>query len=100
LVAEPRLVVPTVMFLQIASGLQNLVQDRRHMEWPLLLWLLPGGILGTLPGLWLLLSLSPDAARLGIGLAIVATVLLLARGLRLDRLPGRPGLLAIGGLSG
>jgi uncharacterized protein len=100
LVAEPRLAVPTVMFLQIASGIQNLVQDRRHIEWPVLFWLLPGAIVGILPGLWLLLWLSADAARLGIGCLIVATVLLLARGFSLERLPGRPSLLLIGGVSG
>lgn len=100
LVAEPRLVVPTVMFLQIASGIQNLIQDRRHIEWPLLFWLLPGTVLGILPGLWLLVWLSADAARLAIGMLIVATVLLLARGFSLDRLPGPPSLLAIGGVAG
>ncbi len=100
LVAEPRLVVPSIMLLQIASGLQNLVHDRRQMDVRLLLPALPGAMLGILPGLWLLMWLDGDVVRLGMGLLVVATVLLLARGWRLDRKPERPALLALGVVSG
>jgi len=100
LVAEPRLVVPSVMFLQIVSGVQNLIQDRRHIDARLLLPLLPGAVLGIVPGLWLLLWLSPDMVRLGIGVVVGATVLLLSRGFRLEQQPGRPALLGIGAASG
>lgn len=100
LVAEPRLVVPSVMFLQIASGLPNLVQDRRHIDVRLLLPLLPGAVLGIVPGLWLLLWLEADVVRLGIGLLVVATVLLLTRGFRMAREPRRPTLLGLGAVSG
>jgi uncharacterized protein len=100
LVAEPRLVVPTVMFLQIASGVQNLAQGRRHIDVRLLLPLLPGALLGIVPGLWLLLWLAADVVRLGIGVLVVGTVLLLARGFRLEREPSKPTLLAMGAISG
>jgi uncharacterized protein len=100
LVVEPRLVVPSVMFLQIVSGVQNLMQDRRHIDWRLLLPLLPGALVGIVPGLWLLLWLAADVVRLGIGVMVVGTVLLLARGFRLDREPRRPTLLAMGAVSG
>ncbi len=100
LVAEPRLVVPTVMFLQIASGVQNLVQDRRHIDVRLLLPLLPGAVLGIVPGLWLLLWLAADIVRLGIGLLVMATVLLVSRGFRLERQPEMPTLLGLGAVSG
>jgi uncharacterized membrane protein YfcA len=100
LVTEPRLVVPSIMFLQIASGVQNLVQDRRHIDVRLLLPLLPGAVLGIVPGLWLLLWLEADVVRLGMGLLVVATVLLLAQGFRLDREPRRSTLLAMGAVSG
>jgi uncharacterized protein len=100
LVAEPRLVVPSVMLLQIASGVQNLVQDRRHIDWRLLLPLMPGALVGIVPGLWLLLWLAADVVRLGIGMLVVGTVLLLAQGFRLDRQPRTPALLAIGAVSG
>jgi uncharacterized protein len=100
LVAEPRLVVPSIMLLQIASGVQNLVQDRRYIDLRLLLPLLPGAVLGIVPGLWLLLWLEADVVRLGMGLLVVATVLLLAQGFRLDREPRRSTLLAMGAVSG
>jgi uncharacterized membrane protein YfcA len=100
LVAEPRLVVPSVMFLQIASGMQNLARDRRHVDIRLLLPLMPGALLGIVPGLWLLLWLSADVVRLGIGLLVVGTVLLLARGFTLAREPRRPTLLVMGAVSG
>jgi uncharacterized membrane protein YfcA len=100
LVLEPRLVVPSVMLMQIVSGLQNLIIDRQHVEWRLLWLLLPGAVLGVWPGLQLLAWLSADAARLGIGVVVVGTVLLLARGFRLQRLPGSATLLALGGVSG
>jgi len=100
LVFAPRLAVPTIMALQIATGLQNLHADGRHVEWRTLLRLLPGAVVGIVPGLWLLLWLSADAARLAIGLIVVLTSLLLQRGWRLERLPGTGGLLALGVLSG
>lgn len=100
LVAEPRLVVPSIMFLQVASGVQNLVQDRRHIDIRLLLPLLPGALLGILPGFWLLLWLAADAVRLGIGVLVVATVLLLGQGFRLEREPSVPALLGLGAVSG
>ncbi len=100
LIAEPRLVVPTVMVLQIASGVQSLVRDRRHVDVRLLLPLMPGTVLGILPGLWLLAWLAADVVRLGIGLLVVATVLLLGRGLRLERQPRAPVLLAMGAAAG
>ena len=100
LVAEPRLVVPSIMLLQIASGVQNLVQDRRHIDVRLLLPLLPGAVLGIVPGLWLLLWLAADVVRLGIGMLVMATVLLLARGFRLERPPRPPTLVALGAASG
>ena len=100
LVAEPRLVVPSVMFLQIVSGVQNLIQDRRHIDGRLLVPLLPGAVLGVVPGLWMLLWLSPDTVRLGIGLVVVATVLLLTRDFRLEHRPGNSALLGIGAASG
>ena len=57
LVFAPRLAVPTIMPLQIATGLQNLHADGRHVEWRTLLRLLPGAVVGLVPGLWLLLWL-------------------------------------------
>ena len=100
LVVEPRLVVPSVMFLQIASGVQHLVHDRRHVDVRLLLPLLPGAVLGIVPGLWLLSWLAADLVRLGIGVLVIATVLLLGRGFRLERPPRRPALVALGAVSG
>lgn len=100
LVFAPRLAVPTIMALQIVAGLQNLYADGRHIEWRTLLRLLPGAVLGIVPGMGLLLWLRADTARLAIGLIVVLTVLLLQRGWHLRRLPGPWGLLALGGLSG
>ena len=100
LVAEPRLVVPSIMLLQIASGVQSLVQDRRHIDIRLLLPLMPGAALGIAPGLWLLSWLAADVVRLGIGVLVVGTVLLITQGFRLDREPGKPTLLALGAVSG
>lgn len=100
LVAEPRLVVPSVMLLQIVSGVPALIQDRRHIDVRLLLPLMPGALLGIVPGLWLLLWLAADLVRLGIGLLVVGTVLLLARGFRLERQPRTATLLAMGAVSG
>lgn len=97
---EPRLVVPNVMLLQLVSGLVGLGRERRHIEWPAIGRLLPAAALTTLPGLGLLLWLAPDAARLGIGLLVATTALLLARGYRLETMPRPAVLLGIGGFSG
>jgi uncharacterized membrane protein YfcA len=100
LVVSPRLAVPTVMVLMIASGLQTLPRDHGHVEWGTLARLLPGAVLGIVPGLWLLAWLSADAARLVIGTVVVGTVILLHRGWRMTGNPGTMGYGIVGALSG
>lgn len=97
---DPRLIVPNVMLLQLMGGLVGLGREHRHIEWPAIGRLLPAAAFATLPGLGLLLWLEPDAARLGIGLLVSATALLLARGYRLAAMPRPVALFGIGGFSG
>jgi len=100
LVYAPTLAVPMVMLLQALSGLQTFRQDRHDIDFKAVWLLLPASLIGLVPGLLLLAWLPADPARLAIGLIVVATVLILARGWRFVRFPPNPVVAGIGLVSG
>jgi uncharacterized protein len=100
LALPPREVVPLAILLQIEVGLMDLPSAVRLCDWRALLWLVPGMVLGTPLGLLVLTSLSPNGARLMIGLLIAGSVAVLARGLRLPERPSRWLTLGVGMVSG
>ena len=100
LALPPTQVVPLAILLQIEVGLMDLPSAVRLCDWRSLLWLVPGMVLGTPLGLLVLTSLSPNGARLAIGLLIAASVATLIRGLRLPEQPSRWVTLGVGVVSG
>ena len=93
LVLPPTRVVPLAVVLQVLASLFDLRAASRLTDWRSMLWLSPGMVVGTPLGLLLLTRLSANAARLTIGLLILASAVLLGRGLRL---PARPASWMVG----
>ncbi len=100
LIAEPADVVPAALIIQTLAGLQLLHKIWRQVDWMSLRLLLAGALCGTPFGSWLLAVLSADLMRAVIALVLLGAVLLLLRGFRLQRTPGRGARLAIGAGSG
>lgn len=100
LMLPPARVVPLAILLQAEIGLIDLPAAVRLCDWHSLAWLVPGLLLGTPLGLLVLTSLSADRARLAIGLLIGASVVLLARGVRMAERPSRWLTLGVGVVSG
>lgn len=100
LVAPPVEVVPCVMLLQVAAGLQLLPRTWRVIDWPAIVPLLASALVATPLGTLLLDRVPPDAMRAVIGLSVLGAVLLLATGAGLEREPSLLARLGIGALSG
>jgi hypothetical protein len=100
LLIPPARAVPFVLLLQLMGGLWDWREARKLAHWPSLPWLIAGAVAGTPLGTLSLATLSADAARLAIGLAVLVAVALLARGVTLAAMPGRPALAATGLFAG
>lgn len=100
LVLPPAQVVPLALLLQILVSMLDLRAAMRIADWRSLRWLAPGMVVGTPVGIVLLTRLSPSSARLAIGALIVASVIALARGVRLPAHPPRWMTFAAGIISG
>jgi uncharacterized membrane protein YfcA len=96
LVIAPARAVPFVILLQLFAGFWDWREARRHAHWRSLLWLMAGAIVGAPLGTLSLAVLSPDWARLVIAGAVLLAVVLLSRGFRFARMPGRPALTGTG----
>lgn len=97
---EPHDVVPAVVIIAGAVGLQLLRRVWGQADWRSVRLLTAGAIVGTPFGAWVLASLSADLMRILIGMICIAAVLLLWRGFRLSTVPGSGARAGIGLVSG
>ncbi len=100
LVAIPAEVVPLATVLDLVCGINMAPRVWREVHWQGARWLSIGALIGIPLGIALLVALDPDAMRLGISLAILISVLLIARGFSFRRVPGSPLLFLTGGMAG
>ena len=89
LALPPTKAVPFVVVLQVIVGGVGLRQAWSLCDWRAVGGLSPGLVLGIPIGLAVLTTLRADTVRLAIGCLILASVVLLWRGLRLSRTPSR-----------
>jgi uncharacterized protein len=99
-VALPAEVVPLATMLDLASGLNMINMVRRDVHWKGARWLGLGALIGIPLGILLLISLNANAMQLGISVAILVSVILIARGFAFRKVPGNPLMFLTGGVSG
>jgi uncharacterized protein len=97
LALPPAKVVPLVVVLQVLVGMVGLRKASPLCDWRAVRGLAPGLVLGVPIGLTVLTAFRADPVRLAIGCVIIASVLVLWRGLRLPPTPSR-ALTALVGL--
>jgi uncharacterized protein len=100
LALPPAKAVPFVVVLQVIVGGVGLRHAWSLCDWRAVGGLSPGLVLGIPIGLAVLTTLRADTVRLAIGCLILASVLLLWRGLRLSRTPSRALTIAVGLVAG
>ncbi len=100
LALPPTQAVPFVTVLQVLVGVTGLRTARRHIDWPAVLGLWPGFVLGVPIGLLVLTEVPPNGVRLVIGVLIAISVVVLWGRVRLPPRPSRFVTLAAGLVSG
>jgi len=96
----PVVIVPAVLLLEIVASLYLIAGVWRRVDWPALLWLSGGMILGTPAGVWLLGFLPEHLLKMTTAVVIAILAGLLRSGFRLQRKTSRGGTLATGAVSG
>jgi uncharacterized protein len=95
-VLAPAKVVPFVVVLQVIVGVVGLRSAFRVCNWHAVAGLSPGMVLGIPIGVLALTAFPANPVRLAIGGVILASVLLLWRGIRLPPRPSRVLTAAVG----
>lgn len=99
-VAVPVEVVPLATILDLVGGINMAPKVWRDVHWKGARWLGLGALIGLPLGIMLLVSLNPDAMRMGISVAILISVILIARGFVFRQVPGSPLMFLTGGMAG
>ena len=96
----PAEIVPSIFLMEIAASLHLLPSIWREVHWRAIGVLLIGYTVAVPFGVWLLASMPQAPMKVALGLAVLASTLLLMRGFALKRMPGTAATLATGGASG
>jgi uncharacterized membrane protein YfcA len=96
----PAEIVPSIFLMEIAASLHLLPSIWREIHWRAIGVLLLGYTAAVPFGVWLLASIPQTPMKIALGLAVLASALLLIRGFALKRMPGTAATLATGGASG
>ena len=100
LVAVPAVVVPLSTLLDWGAGLRLIPAARRDVHWQGIRWLALGAAVGVPAGVHVLVSVPADTMSAMISAAILASVVVIAGGFRLARVPGPAQLTATGVIPG
>ncbi len=100
LLFPPAVIVPGVLLLEIVASAYLVTGVWRKVDWPALLWLSGGVILGTPAGVWLLGFLPEHLLKIGIAVVVAVLAWLLRSGFRVQHTISKGSTLATGALSG
>jgi uncharacterized protein len=100
LVMPPAVAVPSIFMLEILAGLPLLPGVWRLIHWRALLGLCCGALIGTPVGVYALAHAPAAPMTLALAAFVFVSAGLLARGYRLQRMPGPAAALATGTASG
>ena len=100
LVMPPATAVPSIFMLEVLAGLPLLPGVWRLIHWRALLWLFCGALIGTPFGVYALAHSPAAPMTLALAAFVFGSAVLLARGYRLQRMPGPAVAFATGTASG
>jgi hypothetical protein len=100
LLLPPLQVVPTVLLFEVATSIYLLPGLWRQVEWRSIIVLLIGTWVTTPIGIYALYSLPPTPIRIALALVVITAAVLILRGFALERVPGTPATLTVGGAAG
>ena len=100
LVYDPSTVVALIGVLAVFVNIDVVRDSYRDADWRAVLALLPAALLGLFVGVEVLAAVDPDYVRLGVGVVVVVSALLLVRETSLPRAEGRLGSIVAGFASG
>jgi uncharacterized protein len=100
LLLPPLQVVPMVLLFEVATSIYLLPGLWRQVEWRSIIVLLIGTWVTTPIGIYALYSLPPTPIRIALALVVITAAVLILRGFALERVPGTPATLTVGGAAG
>ena len=96
----PAQAVPAVLPIEVLLGLTTIPQQRSHIDWKIVRWLVLGTAIGTPIGLGVLASLPANVMRLVVGAAVLLAVAVIWRRPALSNMLRPASLWAAGFTSG
>jgi uncharacterized membrane protein YfcA len=96
----PAQVVPSIFMMEVAASLRLLPAVWRDVHWRAILWLAIGCFIGTPIGVWALANVPAEPLTLAMAVFVMVAAILLARGIVLQRMPGKVATFAAGAASG
>ncbi len=100
LLYPPAVIVPAVLLLEVLASAYLIAGVWHKINWPALLWLSIGVLVGTPAGVWLLAFLPEHLLKICIAVIIGVLALLMRMGFRIKRKIGKGETLATGVVSG
>ncbi len=100
LAMPPAAILPAVFMLEIAASSHLLPGIWRDIHWRSIGWLVLGCFVATPLGVYLLASVPEAPMKVALGLFVLASAILLARGFALKRMPGNAATFATGAAAG
>ncbi len=100
LLLPPAEVIPVIYMLEVAASASLFPSSRHHVKRQTIGPLLAGAVIGLPLGIWILTRIDPSRMALGIGVIVLVSTLLIARGARFATLPGRGATVLTGAASG
>ena len=100
LVMPAREIVPSIFLLEVAASLNLIPSIWREIDWRGLAWLLLGYVVALPFGVYALANVPAPPMQVALGLFVIATAILMLRGFRLEKTPGKVATTATGAASG
>lgn len=93
-------IVPAIFLMEIAATLHMLPSIWKDIHWRSLLPLIIGCLIATPLGLMALAYVSPGSMQIALAIFVLAAVMLMFKGFKLNAVPGTAAAIAAGGAAG
>lgn len=100
LIFPPAKIVPAVLLLDVASSIWLMPRIWQQVDWTSLGWLYLGVLGGSPVGVYLLATVPERPMRAAIAIVVLILVVLLQRGFKLRKMPGKSVTITTGLISG